>query len=219
MGWKQIKSFDPNAMGNRKGYCLQNVAKGFHIYPSPDPSASAKQDCERNAARGTLHRDSNFPTQVAVPVYLDTASPYEHVIVADHGTYWSDGKRLSSLAGLTVIGWGEWCNGYQIVEKTPDPVPPTPTGFLPAKGYWTMGDIDPRVGELDNFLYRTFPSYYPNDLSKLRGNLYGTTTTKWIKEFQRRAKEDHYVYPKDAAIDGNTGPLTYKALQHYGFKG
>lgn len=210
MGWKQIKSFDPNAMGNRKGYCLQNVAKGFHIYPSPDPSASAKQDCERNAARGTLHRDSNFPTQVAVPVYLDTASPYEHVIVADHGTYWSDGKRLSSLAGLTVIGWGEWCNGYQIVEKTPDPVPPTPTGFLPAKGYWGRYDKDERVARLASFMRAVFPAYTP---AAALGPVYGDNLWKSILQFQKRSG----MSPKDC--DGNCGPKTYAKLQQYGFKG
>ena len=210
MGWKQIKSFDPNAMGNRKGYCLQNVAKGFHIYPSPDPSASAKQDCERNAAKGTLHRDSNFPTQVAVPVYIDTASPYEHVIVADHGVYWSDGKRLSSLSGLTVIGWGEWCNGYQIVEKTPDPVPPTPTGFLPAKGYWCRYDKDERVARLASFMRACFPAYTP---AAALGPVYGDNLWRSIKQFQQRCGMASNL------CDGNCGPITYAKLQQYGFKG
>jgi peptidoglycan hydrolase-like protein with peptidoglycan-binding domain len=206
MGWKQIKSFDPNAMGNRKGYCLQNVAKGFHIYPSPDPSASAKQDCERNAAKGTLHRDSNFPTQVAVPVYIDTASPYEHVIVADHGVYWSDGKRLSSLSGLTVIGWGEWCNGFQIVESTPDPVPPAPSGFLPAKGYWCRGDKDPRIAQEASFMRKTFPAYTP---AAALGPVYGQNLEKAVKEFQRRT---------GLKADGMTGPITYEKMRQYGFR-
>jgi len=206
MGWKQIKSFDPNAMGNRKGYCLQNVAKGFHIYPSPDPSASAKQDCERNAAKGTLHRDSNFPTQVAVPVYLDTASPYEHIIVADHGVYWSDGKRLTSLAGLTVIGWGEWCNGYQIVVSTPDPVPPAPSGFLPAKGYWCRGDKDSRIAQEASFMRKTFPAYTP---AAALGPVYGQNLEKAVKEFQRRT---------GLKADGMTGPITYEKMRQYGFR-
>lgn len=210
MGWKQIKAFDPSKMGNRKGYCLQNVAKGYGIYPSPSPSASAKQDMERNAAKGTLHRDSNFPTQVAVPVYLDTASPYEHILVADHGTYWSDGKRLTSLAGLTVIGWGEWCNGYQIVEKTPDPVPPTPTGFLPAKGYWARYDNDPRVGQLAAFMRATFPAYTP---AAALGNIYGDNLWRSILQFQRRCGM------KTSQCDGNCGPITYANLKKYGFKG
>lgn len=206
MGWKQIKSFDPSKMGTRKGYCLQNVAKGFGIYPSPDPSASAKQDMERNAARGTLHRDSNFPTQVAVPVYLDTASPYEHIIVADHGTYWSDGKRLTSLAGLTVIGWGEWCNGYQIVVSTPDPVPPAPSGFLPAKGYWCRGDKDPRIAQEASFMRKTFPAYTP---AAALGPEYGPNLEKAVKEFQRRT---------GLKADGMTGQITYEKMRQYGFR-
>lgn len=206
MGWKQIKSFDPSKMGTRKGYCLQNVAKGYGIYPSPDPSASAKQDMERNAARGTLHRDSNFPTQVAVPVYLDTASPYEHIIVADHGVYWSDGKRLSSLSGLTVIGWGEWCNGYQIVESTPDPVPPAPSGFLPAKGYWCRGDKDPRIAQEASFMRKTFPAYTP---ASALGPEYGPNLEKAVKEFQRRT---------GLKADGMTGPITYEKMRQYGFR-
>lgn len=206
MGWKQIKSFDPSKMGTRKGYCLQNVAKGYGIYPSPDPSASAKQDMERNAAKGTLHRDSNFPTQVAVPVYLDTASPYEHIIVADHGVYWSDGKRLSSLSGLTVIGWGEWCNGYQIVESTPDPVPPAPSGFLPAKGYWCRGDKDPRIAQEASFMRKTFPAYTP---AAALGPEYGPALCKSVAEFQRRV---------GLVPDSMTGPLTYEKMRQYGFR-
>ena len=120
MGCKQIQPFDPSKMGTTSGLCLQNVAKGYGIYPSPSPSSSAKQDCERNEQMGTLHRDKNFPKGCAVPVYIDTASPYEHILVADNGVYWSDGKRLTTLDGLKVIGWGEWCNGYQIVKNTAD---------------------------------------------------------------------------------------------------
>lgn len=205
MGFKQKQSFDPARMGTRKGYCLQNVAKGYGIYPSPDPSANAKQDMERNAAKGTLHRNTNFPLNCAVPVYLDTASPYEHIIVNDHGIFWSDGKRLTSLAGLTVIGWGEWCNGYQIVEKTPDPEPTPTPGFLPAKGYWGRYDKDPRVGQLSSFMRKAFPSYTP---ASALGPIYGNNLWKSIKEFQRRT---------GLVADGNTGPITYAKLKQYGF--
>ena len=213
MGYKQIKSFDPSKMGNRKGYCLQNVAKGFGVYPSPNPSASAKQDMERNRAQGTLHPMSEYPSNCAVPVYLDTASPYEHVIVDDHGTLWSDGKRLTSLAGFNVFGWGEFCNGYRIVERTPDPVPPAPTGFLPAKGYWARYDNDPRVGQLASFMRAVFPAYTP---AAALGNVYGNNLWKSIAQFQRNAHADGRY---NGAIDGNTGPLTYAALKSYGFKG
>lgn len=214
MGYKQVKTFDPNKMGSEKGMCLRNVAKGYGIYPSPSPSSSAKNDMERNAQKGTLHRDRNFPANCAVPVYLDTSSPYEHVIVADHGIYWSDKKRLTTLDGLSVIGWGEWCNGYQIVSYTPDPTPPTPTGgFLPAKGYWGRYDNDPRVAQLASFMRAVFPAYTP---ASALGPVYGDNLWGAIKQFQQRAKAAGRY---NDVIDGNTGPKTYAALKTYGFKG
>lgn len=209
MGFKQKISFDPSKMGTRKGYCLQNVAKGYGIYPSPDPSASAKQDMERNAAKGTLHRDSNFPLNCAVPVYLDTASKWEHIIVADHGVYWSDGKRLTSLAGLTVLGWGEWCNGYQIVVSTPDPVPPAPSGFLPAKGYWGRYDKDYRVAQIASFMRKTFPAYTP---AAALGPIYGDNLYRSILQFQKRCGMSA------VDCDGCVGPKTLAKLEQYGFR-
>ena len=76
MGYRQLKPFYPKDMGNKKGQCLQNIAKGFHIYPSKDPSSSAKNDMERNKRKGTLHPFNSIPNNVAVPVYLDTPSKY-----------------------------------------------------------------------------------------------------------------------------------------------
>lgn len=212
MGYKQIKSFDPAKMGTRKGWCLANVAKGFGVYGVPGALPSAKADMEFNRNRGTLHPMSEYPSNCAVPVYLDTASPYEHVIVDDHGTLWSDGKRLSSLDGFVVFGWGEYCNSVRVVEKTSDPTPPSPTGFLPAKGYWCRYDIDPRVGKLASFMRRTFPAYTP---AAALGNKYGDNLWKSVKEFQRRAHADG-VY--NAEIDGNCGKYTVAALEHYGFR-
>lgn len=206
MAVKQLKQFSAAKMGTRKGYCLQNVAKGFGVYPSPSPSASAIQDMQRNKAKGTFHANSNFPLDGAVPVYLDTASKWEHIIVADHGIYWSDGKRLTSLAGLKVLGWGEWCNGYRIVEIVPDPTP-APTGFLPAKGYWAKYDKDDRVAALASFMRKTFPAYTS---AKALGPVYGDYLWKAIKEFQKRTG----LYP-----DGCTGKITYAKLKQYGFKG
>lgn len=118
MSGKQVKNFNINNMGRKAGMCLQNVRLGFGI---PAKHASAKVDMEANRRDGTLHDIATLPTNVAVPVYLDTASPYEHVIVADHGTFYSDGKRLSSLNGLKVYGWGEKVNDVRVVEWVNDP--------------------------------------------------------------------------------------------------
>lgn len=117
MGYRQVKNFDINKMGKTVGYCLRNVREGYGIAPK---HADAKADMEANKAAGTLHDISTLPTDVAVPVYLDTSSPYEHIIVSDHGTLYSDGKRLTSLNGFKVFGWGERVNGVPVVEAVPD---------------------------------------------------------------------------------------------------
>lgn len=206
MAYKQIKPFTLSAMGTRQGYCLQNVAKGFGVYPSKSPSASAKADMERNKKAGTFHA-GNPPASIAVPVYCDTASIYEHVVVSDHGKVYSDGKFIpNGLKAYKVLGWGEQCNGYRIIEITPDPAP----GFLPARGYWRKGDADPRIGKMDDFFADNFPSYFPNDLAKLRGNYFGTTTQRWVREFQRRT---------GLVQDGCVGPKTYAKMKEYGFTG
>ena len=202
MAYEQIKPFYPQDMGNAKGWCLQNVAKGFHIYPSPDPSASAKADMERNKAKGTLHPVNTLPEGVSVPVYIDTTSQYEHVMVYDKGTWWSDGKKVNRPASSSCFGWGEWCNGYQIVKYVE-----SPTGFLPTKGYWCRYDRDERVAKLADFMYKTFPDYTNK---KALGPIYGNYLYASIKEFQKRTG----LYP-----DGMTGPVTYAKLKEYGFKG
>lgn len=205
MAWKQLIQFDPAEMGTAKGWCLANVAKGFGIYGVPTAQPSAKADMQFNKNKGTLHPMSQYPGNISVPVYIDTASPYEHVIVDSKGVLWSDGKRLTSLNGLTVFGWGEWCNGVRIVEKVADPSPST--GFLPAKGYWGPGDNDKRVGQIASFMRKTFPSYTP---AAALGNYYGPNLTKSIKEFQRRTGMSK------ADQDGCTGKKTLAKLRSYG---
>lgn len=122
MAYKQVRPFDVNKMGKRTGYCLQNVRLGYGIAPK---YVDVKADMLANKAAGTLHDISALPTNVAVPVYLDTASPYEHIIVSDRGTLYSDGKRLTSLAGFKVFGWGESINGVRVVEYVPEPTKKT----------------------------------------------------------------------------------------------
>lgn len=204
MAWKQLKDFNVNRMGTEKGWCLRNVAKGFGVYGVPGALPSAKADMEFNKNRGTLH-NLPAPTNVAVPVYVDTSSKYEHVMVCDHGVYYSDGRRLTSIAGMKIFGWGEFCNSVRVVEWVNDPQPTT--GFLPAKGYWCRYDIDPRVGQLASFMRSVFPAYTP---AAALGNKYGDNLWRSIKEFQRRTGLEQ---------DGNTGPITYAKLKQYGFKG
>ena len=115
--WKQVVNFNINKMGHKKGYCLQNVRLGFGL---PAKYESAKVDMEANKKAGTLHNMDTIPNNVAVPVYVDSTSKYEHIIVCDKGTYYSDGSRLSSIKGLKFFGWGELCEGVRVVEYVPD---------------------------------------------------------------------------------------------------
>lgn len=207
MAFKQLLNFDVQKMGSTKGYCLMNVRLGFGIDKGTYPSAKA--DMEAQKAEGTFHAGELPPTNIAAPIYFDTSSQYEHVMADDHGIYYSDKKRVATLVGWNLLGWGEKCDGVRVVEYVPDPTPPTPTptGFLPEKGYWTRGDRDARVGQLASFMRANFPAYTsPNAL----GNLYGPYLMASIKEFQKRT---------GLVADGKTGPITYAKLQQYGFKG
>ena len=208
MSWQQVKAFDAKKMGTKKGWCLMNCRLGFGIPTGHYPSAKADMQAQR--ANGTFHNGSNVPTNVAVPVYVDTSSPYEHVMVLDHGRLYSDGRVVAGgLSGFKVFGWGECCDSVRVVKWVDTPA----TGFLPAKGYWTLGDKDARIGGLAKFMRDTFPAYTP---AAALGNLYGKFLMGSIKEFQRRAKAAGRY---NDAIDGMTGPKTYAALKSYGFKG
>lgn len=126
MAWKQIKPFDLSKMGTRPNYCLQNVRLAFGVQPKYADAKSA-MIASRNA--GTLHDISTLPMNVAVPVFVDTSSPYEHVEVSDSGTFYSDGKKLNNPMNQKFFGWSETLNDERIVKfvEDPKPVPPTPT--------------------------------------------------------------------------------------------
>ena len=199
MTWKQVKAFNPQHMGHKAGWCLQNCRLGFGITQGHYPSAKADMEAQRK--NGTLHPLNTLPDNVAVPVYLDTPSRYEHVEVVDHGVWWSDGEKVKPAKN--VFGWGECCDNVRVVKWVEDKQP-----FLPAKGYWCYGDNDPRIGELSKFMYKTFPAYTN---VKALGNYYGKFIRSSIKEFQRRTN----LQP----VDGCVGKKTYAMLKKYGFKG
>lgn len=127
MAYQQYRAFDPAQMGTKKGYCLMNCRLGFGITKGTFPSAKA--DMESQIANGTFHVELP-PSNISVPVYFDTSSPYEHVMVCDKGTYWSDGKIISPMDFniWKPFGWGECCDGERVVNVVPDPEPiPEPT--------------------------------------------------------------------------------------------
>ena len=144
MGWKQLQPFDLSRMGTTPGMCLGNVRQAFGV---PPKYADAKSAMLANKQAGTLHPLSEIPTDVAVPVFLDTTSPYEHVVVSDHGIIYSDGQRWNSIAGYSQFGWGETLNGVRIVEWVNDPAPaPSPSKSIDdlamevIRGDWGNGE-------------------------------------------------------------------------------
>lgn len=197
MYYEQVKEANAKKMGKRKGWCLQNTRLAFGI--PVGKFASAKADMESQRKNGTLHDISTLPVNVCVPVYVDTVSKYEHVILSAYGTFYEDGVKISRYKYSTFFGWGECCDGVRVVKKT------TLRNFLPSKGYWALGDKDDRVGLLADFMYATFPKYTSR---KALGNYYGPNLKKSITEFQKRTG----LYP-----DGCTGPKTFAKLKEYGF--
>ena len=195
--YEQTMPFYPKDMGKQKGWCLQNCRLGFHIYTPHYASAKAAMNAAKR--NGTYHAGTP-PNNISVPVYTSTSSQYGHVVVWDKGTWWSDGKKYSSWSG--VLGWDEIMDGTRVVKVA------SSKSFLPAKGYWARYDKDDRVAALASFMRKTFPAYTP---AKALGPVYGDSLWKSIYEFQKRSNGK--LYP-----DGNTGPLTYKELQRYGFK-
>jgi len=128
MAWKQTTGFDLNKMGTTPGMCLQNVRLGYGIAPRYASARDAMNACK---ARGTFHEGlTDCPTEVDVPLFAETGSPYAHVMVDVHGAVYSDGKYLPSFAGMTIVGWSEELNDVRVVEWVEEPAPapaPEPT--------------------------------------------------------------------------------------------
>ena len=111
--YRQIVQFNPKKMGKEKGMCEKNVRLGYGL---PARCASAKEDMEYNKKKGALHPISSLPSTVAVPLFVDTSSPYEHIEVSDHGTVYSDGKILKNPFSQKFFGWGEYVAKAKVVE-------------------------------------------------------------------------------------------------------
>ena len=125
MGWKQVRTFAPSKMGTREGWCLYNCRIAF-TPEVPPKYADAKAAMLANKNAGTLHPIGTHPPNCAVPVFADTPSAYEHVMIWDGEKLYSDGKVVNPN-GFTWFGWGETLNDVQIVEYVEEPQPaPTP---------------------------------------------------------------------------------------------
>lgn len=196
--YEQVSSVNIKAMGKKKGWCLQNCRLVFGF--ATGKYASAKVDMQSQRAGGTLHSMDTLPTNVVVPVYVDSTSKYEHVIISYYGTFYEDGYKINRKKYSKYFGWGELCDGRRVVKVT------TLKSFLPSKGYWAYGDNDERVACLAKFMYTTFPKYSSRSVL---GSWYGPKLKASITEFQKRTG----LYP-----DGCVGKITYAKLKEYGFK-
>lgn len=206
MSWNQ--NIKPNyRIRARKGWCLNNVCRVFGgPWGGYFPSAKYAWAVCKNK-----HRDTNFPTGVAVPVYCDTKSIYEHVVISmGDGRIWDDGRirsKANFLSIYKVFGWSpDLCN--RTVATFVQSVPSNGgNGFLPRRGYWRQGDTDVRIGRLALFMRKTFPSY----TSKAAlGNYFGQNIKRSITEFQKRT---------GLQADGCVGPITLAKLKGFGFNG
>ena len=218
MAWQQVRSFNLSKMGKKAGWCLQNVRLGFGINTGKYPSAKADMQAQQKA--GTLHPINTLPKNVAVPVYVDTSSQYEHVIVSDKGVYYSDGKRLSSLKGLKCFGWGELCDGVRVVKNVADPKPATKkTNEQIADeviaGKWGVGaDRKARLTKA-GYNYNTIQGIVNNKLagkktqvirySVRRGDTLGKIAAKYGTTWQKIAadnnlKNPNLIYPSQVLI-------------------
>lgn len=162
MSWIQKQPFELSRMGTRPGWCLQNVRLGFDIGPKYN---DAKEAMLANQQAGTLHSIDTLPENVAVPVFIDSPAPEEHVEVADHGVFYSDGKKLDNPMSQKFFGWGETLNGVRVVEYVEDPKPePEPTPEPDNKVWYTYKQGD------------TFGQVLKN-LGLDEGNLWGANGT------------------------------------------
>lgn len=202
---KKDTVLDPSTCWNREcvSYCAWKIKEATGKWPKRTGDMDAKNWVYRLPENG-------YKTVVATPngnkcVGVYTGGKHGHVV-------WSDGTLTiseynyggcSNYGERTVKGTGyKW---YVIKKKQP-----TPSGFLPAKGYWGRYDKDNRVAELAKFMRAKFPAYTP---ASALGPVYGDNLWKSIKTFQQKAG----MAKKDC--DGNTGPKTYAMLKKYGFKG
>lgn len=186
MAWQQTTAFNLAKMGKTPGMCLQNVRLAYDI---PPYYYDAKAAMLANKQAGTLHPISTLPTNVAVPVFVDTASPNEHVEVADHGTFYSDGAKVADPTKQVYFGWGETLNEVRIVKWVNDPTPtPTPTdikvGDKVTLTKWVAYDGTP--------LKKTRDYYYVSQISGDRavlnadavdGVVYAAVNTKYLVKY------------------------------------
>jgi hypothetical protein len=198
MSWKQVKTFNVSKMGTRKNWCLMNARLGFGI--TQGKYASAKADMEGQRKSGTLHAGYP-PANISVPVYVDSTSPYEHVVVCDHGNYYSDGVLISKPK--YIFGWGELCDGVRVVKWEGDARKSTEeVANEVIAGKWGNGNSRKKNLEKAGYDYNTVQNY----VNKLLGSVQKSNTQiakeviagKWGNGYDRKRRLEKAGYNYNA---------------------
>lgn len=197
---------DPSTCYNREctSYCAWKIKEATGSWPKRTGDMNAKNWIYRLPENG-------YKTKISSPngakcVGVRTSGKHGHVV-------WSDGTL-----NITDYNWNGDGNFYThtVASSTYQwfVIKPTAQGFLPTKGYWKRGDLDPRIGQLNSFYAETFPAYFAKNKTEahrlLDGNLFGPNCERWTREFQKRT---------GLTADGIVGKATYAKLKAYGFKG
>lgn len=116
MPYQSVKKFNQNSAGSKKGWCLQNVRKGYGILPLFPNAITAWKFTEQ-------HKDTNIPQGVDVPLYYTYAKEGHVNVRLANGKVWSDGNTYSSLAdylkkhpAVSYLGWGESVNKQRVIK-------------------------------------------------------------------------------------------------------
>lgn len=148
-----------------------------------------------------------------VAIVEQVISPTE-IIKSESG--WSFTKEYYRTENCKKGSDGRWGMGSNYTFKgfiyNPVEIKPTTDKIsLPKRGYFTKGDKGKDVGKIDQWLYEMYGN------KKVLGDLYGSNTVKYVKEFQKWAKKQGTYTGKGATIDGNIGSMTLSAMRKAGF--
>lgn len=197
---------DPSTCYNREctSYCAWKIKEATGSWLKRTGDMDAKNWIYRLPENG-------FKTRVSSPngakcIGVRTSGKHGHVV-------WSDGTL--NITDYNWYGTGQFLE-HRVASSTYTwfVIRATSQGFLPTKGYWKRGDVDPRIGRLNYWYAETFPAYFARNKAEahrmLDGNLFGPNCERWTREFQRRV---------GLVQDGIIGKLTYAKLKEYGFNG
>lgn len=137
--FKQVIACNIAKMGHKAGWCLNNVKSAYGI---TTPGTSARVQLNAEKAAGRFHTGP-APTNVAVPVFLNTKSTYGHVMISYFGVIYSDGVR-ANISQAKLAGWSEGLCGHIIVKAETAPAPAKKTNEQIADeviaGKWGNGE-------------------------------------------------------------------------------